>query len=514
MIYEALNNIEKSSNYNTIVLNEEFLNINEKFLEKKLDFWKNNTKIKLNNEGRCEINVNDKDLKDFLQEEINREMITTNNFIPDYLNKAFIYFTDNIEDFIVSFVHNNQIYNYSNIYMFYKNINEILLYNPLIKIIYETSLKESNYSSLTKLKTKVITKEVKLSKILDKMNTIMLEHENNYKKLMVEKKFRIREKIKIEKDLKTYKEGNPYWVQQKFLPYKNRNLIFSINPLDIFTCSGQDEVDEDEINLTKFHTCYSMRTCYNSNNEIEIFEEGQFSNPFNLYKLNCMLTKGIVFIPNGNEVKYKNIKLMGMAARSHIYLQSKENIYCETSYPQQEICFSKILNSIFKSISFFDQLDLDYNNYSNNDYYVVSEFEEEIIPYLKNKRQYLDNIGLFFTKKRYCIFNYNGNKYNTLNGPEVRCSCCGNQTTLPFRENFESLTCEELQNIYCDCCKEDFTCENCGKIDENIENIENKNICQECLEKYYIKCVECEDYKLKNKYHIDNLSIFCCNDCK
>lgn len=422
--------LKKINNFNvngSMTINEDMLKNNYQILQQKLDFWKKNTHIKFNNQGRCEIDTDDDDFKDFIKKEIYEEFSRNNEFVCEYLNKAILFFTNNVEEYILNFSINERVYTCVNSSIFYKQIKHLLLDNPMIDIKFEEYLENSKYNVFNKKKTQIVKKSIKLSKILDKMNSFMSDGEKEYNDLMKEKKSGDRSKSDIEIDLFKYKDSNPYWIQQKYLPYKNRNLIISINPLDIFTCSGiKEDLTDCGFNLTKFNTCYSTSFSYNEKNDLKISPFGEYSNPCNLYKLNSFLSKGIIFIPNGNTLKYGNHTFFGMAARCHMYLVNNKNIYCETAYPSKNLYFSSILNNIFKSVNFFDRDDIERDTISKNIYYIASNYEEEIISDLSYPNLYLDNVRLLPDRNRYVILKSAGedifNSYSAI--AKIECPDC------------------------------------------------------------------------------------------
>lgn len=499
----------------SLEINDNFLKQNNIILQEKIKLWENFSDLKFDEFGRCEFAFEDNNkLCEFYKEQIEMELDISNDLVAKYFEKSINFFTNNIDSYTIIVKINDENITYYNSFLLYQNLKYILLENSIITLNYNLPL-EKKYKILFGKKFKEVKKEIKISKILNKMNDLMLEGEKEYFILSKEKKERKRNKIDIERDLKLYKRHNPYWTQQQYLPCKNKNIIISVNPIDIFTCIGNPaEIDlEEKFFLTKFSSCYSS-SMELKNNTLFIEKKREFSSPNTLYEINSLLSKAIAFIPNGNTFEYKNNTFYGMIGRSHIYLKSTNQIFCDKCYPNEGFQFKHFLENVCSNILFFDVESLNYyyedKNLSNNDLYVVSDFQESRISNLKNCNIHLDGIGLFFENNRYCFFKEKGDNYrpDNKNQPCICCENCGNDVNLPFLENDDSIDLEEVENLYCTSCIEDMTCFHCKEIeDDNLESIDDVLVCNCCKENLYVECLDCDSLILKSK------ATYLCEDC-
>lgn len=507
----------KDLGYRSVIdLDDDFMRLNQEILKRKLEFWSENSTIRFDNDGRCKIRINNSNLlEQELKEKINIEMSGINDYVSYYLKQSILFFTEGHETFIIENVNNAD--------NFYSLMKDLLLSNPLINIVFEkVKNKKTKYIFNRKNEKEIVNKKIKLSKILTKMNDLMLEGEEEYSLLMKEKKDNRSQKEEIEKKLEKFKKFNPFWCQQEYLPYINTDIILSINPLDIFTCSGDESnKNEDDIILTKFHSCYAT-ALVKDDDILTVNSRGLYSNPSWLYKLNSMLSKGILFVPNGNKLEYKDSMFFGMLNRCHFYLQDVNNVFLEQCYPSS-IPFENTLNNIFKQTHFFTFEDIENLNLSKNDFYICSEFEEKVISLLKEESFYLDSIGLSFDNNRYVIMREYGISYfNNRTIGENQCCNCSNNVPIPFVENDEELEDSKVNDCYCEECIEDLTCEHCNEFNANTEDVGNRILCPDCLEEYYCRCIECGDYELISdsekleddtyvcSYHKDE---YCCKEC-
>ena len=344
--------------------------------------------------------------------------------------------------------------------------------------------------------------------ILDKYNLL---NYNTYKLGKVKKD---KQEFKLFKFLlqeKLLSEAEVIYISSKKASNKNK-LYFCIsrNPVDYLFCATNQN----------FSSCESLSSDY----------EGAFY--MGLGSLSLDPNRCIIFITDGKTRDYitKNLSFshFGYSSRSWGVWLSDNKIFIVRYYPQELICFERLLSSIhLDSLSYSKKGDLKSPIKSKHIFY-LPRFQDKSYSFI-----YIDNMGLEITSKGYAEYNSHygitgciSDKFDWSGGFEElddwdtlfsnsRYYCCQCDSRLHeddtwFNNNGEAYCQSCFEEEYSHC----YSCRRATFNDDAYLCEGNITLCQDCFDIHGTYCEECNRYFYKQAmYSIIDLDKFVCDEC-
>lgn len=469
-----------------ITLDKKAIDLNQDFLNKKIDCFKYKLpSLNFDKHGRAKIGQ---------IKEVNVEGRIWDEFTKNVCNKE--NYKENMKYFNEKLLEYCNENNYTQIKS-YTYIDVDYLINSSHLYTFNLASSDINENYLHFLKSDGTKVKVKFTKVLSQIYKDFEKDYPKYKEIK-EKLKAAREsseniKIAVYKQIKkTIEDGIPIFEYDRILnnqSYKNLDLYISVNPLDVLASSGNSAPsEENEVILTTFNTCYSTMII-NNNSNITIKQSGSHGIPKELYLLNKVLTRAIIYSPNSRELQVPgtDFNLIGYQFRNNCWL-NYNSLFLEKSYPT-----IGLRKDIEQCLS-----DFNIDVYDNED--TLDKFEESLQDTALNKEVlkshvYLDNVGidddgyLYMLPEARSLGNYensNGIYHdNDEDDEDESCYGCGSS-------RYETFYSDYYEEYYCDDCFKDrhYTCCSCLDTFVIADNqpqaviIDGDKFCPECAEEF------------------------------